>query len=147
MQMKTILKLLGGYSSQKYLLIVLKCHLRCCTSRGANVCWAIGGTICNFTPILPYFLHSLFSTFSTDEPRPRFFSVEQIKWRPKERSLPKLEDFFPRIQMKTKKKKVFTKNWTLFSPNSSGDLRLDANYWRGCRWRPYSNYCGDTVKL
>ena len=69
--------------------------------RGANLCWALGGIICNFTPILPYFQHW------GDKPRPRFFSGKQIKWRPK--------------------KKVFTKNWTVFSPNSSGDLRSDAN--------------------
>ena len=26
-------------------------------TRGANLCWALGGIICNFTPILPYFQH------------------------------------------------------------------------------------------
>ena len=59
-------------------------------------------------------------------------------------SSPKLEHFFPRIQVKTKKKiftnngtlfpqiqvktkkKVFTKYETLFSPNLSGHLRSDA---------------------
>ena len=34
--------------------------------------------------------------------------------------------FFHRIQVKTKKK-VFTKNGTLFPPNSRGDLHSDAN--------------------
>ena len=63
--------------------------------------------------------------------------------------------------MKTKKK-VFTRNGTLFSPNSGEDeikglhqkwntffkfwpaLRCtpESNYWRGCRWRPYSNCWG-----
>ena len=39
-----------------------------------------------------------------------------------------MEYFFPQIQVKTKKKKkVFTKNRTLFSPNSSGHLRSDAH--------------------
>ena len=38
----------------------------------------------------------------------------------------KIEHFFPQIQVKTKKK-MFTKNETLFSPNSSGDLRLDVH--------------------
>ena len=38
----------------------------------------------------------------------------------------KCNNFFPRIQVKTKKK-VFTKKGTLFFPNSSGDLRSDAH--------------------
>ena len=54
-----------------------------------------------------------------DEPRPRFFSVEQIKWRPKKRSLSNMEHFFPRVQVKTKKK-VFTKTGAHFFPNFSG---------------------------
>ena len=37
-----------------------------------------------------------------------------------------MEHFFPQIQVKNKKK-VFTKNGTLFSPNSSGHLRSDAH--------------------
>ena len=39
---------------------------------------------------------------------------------------PKNEHFFPQIQVKTEKK-VFTKNGTSFSPNSSRHLRLDAH--------------------
>ena len=40
-----------------------------------------------------------------------------------------MEHFFPQIRVKTKKKnkKVFTKNRTLFPPNSSGRLRSDAH--------------------
>ena len=38
-----------------------------------------------------------------------------------------MEQFFSRIQVKTKEKKVFTKNGTLFSPNSSADLRSNAH--------------------
>ena len=38
-----------------------------------------------------------------------------------------MEHFFPQIQVKTKKKKVFTKSGTPFSPNSSGHLRSDAH--------------------
>ena len=63
---------------------------------------SIAGDNFQFTPILPYFRHW------GDEPRPPFCSGEQIKWRPN-------------------KKKVFTKNETLFSPNSSGHLRSDAH--------------------
>ena len=62
---------------------------------------SIGGIICNFTPILPYFQHW------GDEPRPRFCSGEQIKRRQKKMSPPKMEH--------------------LFSPNSSGHLRSDAH--------------------
>ena len=72
------------------------------STRGVNLCWALGEIICNFTPIFPYFQHW------RDEPRPRFFWGEQIKWRPK-------------------KKKVFIKNRTLFSANSSGHLRSDVH--------------------
>ena len=70
-------------------------------SSGANLCWALGGMICNFTPIFPYFQHW------GDEPRPRLFSGELIKWRPKKKSSPEMEHFF--------------------SPISSSDLRSDAH--------------------
>ena len=113
--------------------------------RGADLCWALGGIISNFTPILPYFQHW------GDEPRPRFCSGEQIKWRSKKRSSPKMEHFFPQIQVKTKKKKVFTKNGKLFSPEFKWTPTLrctpESNYWGGCRCKPYLNYWGDTVKL
>ena len=62
---------------------------------------SIGGIICNFTPIFPYFQHW------GDEPRPPFSSGKQIKRRPKKRSLPKIEEFF--------------------SPNSSEDQKTDPN--------------------
>ena len=100
--------------------------LSCYGCRGADLCWALGGIICNFTLILPYFQHW------GDKPRTRFFSGEQIKRRPKEkkRSSPKMEDFFPEFKWRPA-------------------LRCtpESNYWRGCRCRPYSNYWGDTVKL
>ena len=58
--------------------------------RGADLCWALGGIICSFTPILPYFEDL------GDKARQLFFSLEsnmtnvqhasgQIKWRPKEK--------------------------------------------------------------
>ena len=37
-----------------------------------------------------------------------------------------MEHFFPRIQVKSKKKRSLPKMELLFSPNSSGDLRSDA---------------------
>ena len=68
------------------------------------------GIICNFTPIFPIV------NIGGDEPRPRFFSGEQIKRRPKKGLHQKWNTFFPQIQVKTKEKKtVFTKNEILFS--------------------------------
>ena len=90
---------------------------RCPVSRGAIFVehW---GDICNFTPILSYFQHW------GDEPRPRFFSGEQFKWRPKKKGLhQKRNTFFPNSG--EDQKKVFSRNGTLFSSNSSTDLRSD----------------------
>ena len=81
-----------------------------------------------------YLNFALFSTLEEDEPRPRFFSEEQIKHRPKKKVFIKTGRFFPRIQVKTEfgenvpflvktKKKAFTKNGTFFFAGSSGDLR------------------------
>ena len=58
------------------------------TCRGADPCLAMGGILCNSTPILPYFQHW------GDEPRPRFSSRQQIKCRPKKRSSPKFQEVF-----------------------------------------------------
>ena len=55
-------------------------------------------------------LYQKWNTFSPN-------SGEDQKWN----------TFFPQIQEKTKIKKVFTKNGTLVSPNSSGHLRSDAH--------------------
>ena len=110
------------------------------------ICWALGGIICNFTPILPCFQHW------GDEPRPRFFSGEQIKRRPKKkRSLPKVEDFFPRIQVKTKTKKSSSLKMKHFFPRilleTCAEMHIRVKLLGGCRCRPSSNYWGDTVKL
>ena len=76
-----------------------------------------------------------------NEPRPGYFSGEQIKWRPK------LKKKISPNSGKDKKKKVFTKNGTLFflkfKWRSALGCTTELNYWRGCRWRPYSNYWGD----
>ena len=88
--------------------------------KGANLCWALGRIICNFTPILSYFQHWGGWTLTTI-----FFRwANQVKT--KKRCSPKIEHFFPRIQVKTKKK-VFTKNGALFPPSSSENLRSDAH--------------------
>ena len=94
---------------------------QCYANSGANLCWALGVIICNFTPILPYFQHW------GDEPRPRLFSREQIEWRPKKKVFTRNGPrFFPDFRWRPKKG-VFIRNETLFSPNSSTDLRSDAH--------------------
>ena len=106
---------------------------------------SIGGEmICNFTPILPYLQHW------GDEPRPRFFSGEQIKWRAKKKGLhQKWNTFFPNSGEDQKKRS--SPKMEHFFPEIKWRPALrcipESNYWRGCRWRPYSNYWGDTVKL
>ena len=85
--------------------------------RGADLCWPLGGIICNFTPILPYFQHS--GGMNLDHGF--FFSHKQTKWRQKKTSLPKLKEFFPRFQV----------------------LQTDFNWFR-CR--PESNYSGSCSK-
>ena len=63
-----------------------------------------------------------------------------------------MEHFFPRIQVKTKKKKSLYQKWnTFFSPNSSRDLRSDANQSQiigGDRGEDHTQiFGGDTAKL
>ena len=71
---------------------------------------------------------ALFSTLGGMNLDHNFFQVSKLSEDQKKRSPPKVEHFFPRIQVKTKKlKKVFTKKGALFSPNSRGDLRSDAH--------------------
>ena len=106
---------------------------------------------------------ALYSTLG-DERRPRFFSGKQIKWRPKKglhqkwntfspnsgkdqkkRSSPKMEHFFPRIQVKTKKK-GFHQNWNTFFPRiqveTFAQTQTRVKLLGGCSYRPYSNYWG-----
>ena len=74
---------------------------------GADLCWALGEIICNFTPNLPCFQHW------GNEARPLFLSREQTNWRPKKKSHRKLKSICTRNQVKAKKEKkkmVFTEN-------------------------------------
>ena len=72
------------------------------TVRDADLCWALGGIICNFIPILPYFQHWGGRTSTA------IFLGPQIKWRPK--------------------KKLFHQRWkTFFFPISNEDQRSDAD--------------------
>ena len=65
---------------------------------GANFCWAMGGIICNFTPILPYFQH--WGGWTSTKTLFRWANLVKTK------------------------KKVFIRNGTLFL---STDLRSDAH--------------------
>ena len=115
------------------------------TARGADLCWALGGIICIFTQFCPIF------NIGGVEPWPRFCSGEQIKWRPKKRSSPKIEHFFPQIQVNTKKK-VFNKTETFFfyriqvdtyaQMHTRVELLRGGGGGGGCRCRPYSSYWG-----
>ena len=78
---------------------------------GADLCWALGGIICNFTPILPYFQHWGMN-LDHDFVQIWKFSVDQI--HANETLL------FPNSG--EDQKKVFIKNRTLFLPKF--------------RWRP-----------
>ena len=99
--------------------------------QGCRSLLSIGGIICNFTPTLPYIQHW---GMNVDH---EFFQVSKLSEDQKKRSSPKIEQFFPRIQVKTKKKKVFTKNGTLSFPEFK---------WRpSLRRKPESNYWGDAV--
>ena len=72
------------------------------TGSGANLCWALGGIICNFTPIFPIFNIGGMN-FDQD-----FFQVSKLSEDlKKKRSSPEMEHFF--------------------SPNSCTDLRSDAH--------------------
>ena len=63
----------------------------------------------------------------------------------KKKSSPKMEHFFPQIQVKTKKKGLHQK-WNNFFPEFKWTPTLrctpKSNYWGGCRCRPYSNHWG-----
>ena len=63
---------------------------------------------------------ALFSTLG-DEPRPQIFSGKQIKRRPQKRSSPKIQEFFSRNLVKTKKR---------------------SKHHSAVRCRPKSNYLG-----
>ena len=90
-------------------------------TRVADLCWALGGIICNFTPILPYFEHW------GHEARPQFFSREsnmtnvkhpfepnQVKT--KKRSQSKLGKFLS-PKLSEDQKKVFIETWRVFVPD------------------------------
>ena len=65
--LRTLLEVVNLYCS--YVTCYSNCMMK---GSGADLCWALGGIICNFTPILPYFQHW------GDEPRPRFCSGVEI---------------------------------------------------------------------
>ena len=62
-----------------------------------------------------------------------------------------MEHFFPRIQVKTKKKRSSSATMERFFPRiqveTCAQMHTRVKLLGGCRCRPYSNYWGDTVKL
>ena len=59
-----------------------------------------------------------------------------------------MEHFFPQIQVKTKKKKkVFHKNRTLFSPNLHAQMYTHSNYWGDADVDHSQTIGEDTAKL
>ena len=68
---------------------------------GANLCWALGGIICNFSPIFNI------GGMNLDH---HFFQVSKLS------EDQKMEHFFPKFKWRPIKKKVFTKNETLYYP-------------------------------
>ena len=62
-----------------------------------------------------------------------------------------MEHFFPQIQVKTNKKKVFTKSGANFFPEFKWTPTLrctpESNYRGECRCRPYSNYWGEYSQI
>ena len=73
---------------------------------GADLCWALGEIICNFTPILPYFQH--WGGWTSTTILCRFGNLVNIKKKCKRNT-------FSPNSGEDQKKKVFIKNWTLFS--------------------------------
>ena len=101
-------------------------HARWCRSL-----WSIGGDNLQFYPNFAIFSTLRGMNFDHNFVQVWKFSEEQKKKANGTLKFPK----FPQIQVKTKKKKVFYKNRTLFSPN----LRSDVH--------PFKLLGGDTAKL
>ena len=112
---------------------------------GADLCWALGGIICNFTPILPYFRNWGGWTSTTI----LFRCANQVKT--KKRDLyQNWNTFFPKFRWRPKKK-FSPKMKYFFFPNSSGHLRSDAHQSQIMGWDADVDHTktigGDTVKL
>ena len=76
---------------------IARLHLS--NSQGCKSLLSIGGIIHNFSPILPHFQHW------GDEPWPRSFSGEQIKWKPKKKDHhQKWNTFFPKFRWRPNKR-------------------------------------------
>ena len=130
-----------GWSDEKVPVSINKSHqfrpnmVPNCGRQRCKFLLSIAVIICNFTPILPNFQH--WGDLDQD-----FFLVNKLSEDQIKRSTPEMEHFFPEYRWRPKKK-VFTRNGTLFFPefNYRPALRCtsESNYWRGCKRRPYSN--------
>ena len=82
-----------------------------------------------------------------------FVQVSKLSEDQKKGSSPKLDNFFPQIQVQTKKrkKKGRHRKWNTFFPNSSGHLRSDAHQRQSIGEDADVDHTqiirGDTVKL
>ena len=103
----------------------------------ADLCWKLGGIICNFTPILPYFQH--WGRWTSTTILCRCGNLVKTK------RLIQIEHFFfPNSgeDKKTKRKKVFFKNRTLFLPEfrwrqkKRSSAKIEHFFLSDFRWRP-----------
>ena len=100
-----------SFSSHIWSTIAMSYQKNSLSISGADLCWALGGIICNFIPILPHFQHW------GDEARPLLFSRKQIKWRPKKKGFTEnLKSFWPQNQLMAKKR--FSPKIEVFVPES-----------------------------
>ena len=105
----------------------------CTPTSGADLCWALGGIICNFTPILPYFQHWREWTSTTI----LFRCGNLVKTK---RKVPTEQLFSPILGEDQKKKS--SARIEHFFPQIYSQLYTHSNYWGRCRCGPFSNYWG-----
>ena len=103
------------------------------TISGADLCWALGGIICNFTPILPYFQHWGGWTSTTI-----LFRCGNLVKTKKKNAIGKL--FSPNSGEDQKKRS--SSKIEHFFPQIYAQMYTHSNYWGGCRCRPFSKYWG-----
>ena len=108
---------------------------------------SIGGDNLQFYPDF-----ALFSTLGGMNLDHDFVQVSKLNEdQEKNRFSPKMEQFFPRIQVKTKNKKGLHQRWNTFFPNSSAHLRSNAHQSQingGMKDVDHTQTIGgDTVKL
>ena len=103
--------------------------------QGCKSLLSIGGDNLQFYPNF-----SLFSTLGGMNLDHHFFQMSKLSEEQKKRSSPKMEHFFPRIQVKTKKK-VFTKNGTrCVTKNSQWGGTNFGVFWTNSNWTNWTTF-------